>query len=295
MTHKFKLFSLICMSSLFFSCTTTKLAITSVSYQSIRNEKSNLSENPPSNTEIFVVYSITPEGYLDVYVKNLTDEIMSIDRTKSFYLDPKGGSTIYYDPTIKTKTVTHSSTQGRGSTVNLGAIGGALGIGGTVGQILSGINVGSSSTDGTSVTNTSYTIDQPSISIAPKGQASMGRTFYISPIGKEFLSNFEEEFGTDYSRIDYTTNDTYCKFGVCISYSLDGGKTYKKIVSNFYANSLMLSKIKMNGRINEALRKIYQQNGNALKENWFLLYFNAKKCPDNALNSYYSNLLYDYQ
>lgn len=295
MTHKLKLCLLACMSLLVFSCETTKLAVTSVSYQSIRNEKTNISENPPASAEIFVVCSITTNGELDVYVKNLTDEIMTIDRTKSFYLDPNGVSTIYYDPTVKTKTVTHSSSQGRGGTVNLGAVGGALGIGGRAGQILSGINVGSSSTDGTSVTNATYTIDQPTLSIAPRGQASMARSFHISPIGKAFLNSFEKTSGTDFSKIDYTPSDSYCKFGICISYSIDGGKTYKKIVSNYYANSLMTSFVKLKGRTNDALRTIYTQNKNALNENWFLLYFNAQNAPFGSTTSYYSNVLYDYQ
>ena len=84
-------------------------------------------------------------------------------------------------------------------------------------------------------------------------------------------------------------------FGKNDSVSGTFNKTYKKIVSNYYANSLMTSFVKLKGRTNDALRTIYTQNKNALNENWFLLYFNAQNTPFGSTTSYYSNVLYDYQ
>lgn len=294
---------LVCISCLILS--SCGVANVSVSYQSIRNERTDISETP-STAEILVVCSVSHDGDLNVFVKNLTEEIMLIDRTQSFYLDPNGTSTIYYDPTIKTETVTNISTQGSAASVNLGALGKALGVGGSVGQILNGVNVGGSSTNGVSVTNATYIVDQPSISIAPKGQTSMGRTFHIANIGRRFLRDFERLSGKEFIKTDFTSHDSYCKFGVCITYSTDGGKTYKKIVSNYYANSLMSVPVKEENKefkVNDALRKIYSQNVDALNEKWFLLFFdryynsNPNFYPEDyhERKIYNSNILYDYQ
>lgn len=279
---------------LFASCGSTKLAVTDVSYQSVCNARKNLAEKIPDDATIAIFPVINEKGELSVVVKNLTDEIMVIDRTKSFFVNSDGVSTVYYDPTVKTtsSTVLNSGTKGVG--VNLGAVGSALGVSGALGTALNGINVGGSSTSGNSVTNTTYTIDQPSASLAPKGQADMGRVFSITGIGESFLEELSSKAaGTDIYKPHVTDKGSYCKFSVCVSYSLDGGKTFEKIVSDYYTNSIMLANVRSNGDVNASLRKIYENKANALSEPWYLLHLNAN--IEDTHNTYVNNALYDYK
>lgn len=88
-------------------------------------------------------------GY-SIKVLNKTNENVYIDLANSFKIDDKGNSEPYYSN--KTYTVNSSSSAGAG--VNLGAVAGALGVGGAIGTLASGINVGGGKTGGTSVTET---------------------------------------------------------------------------------------------------------------------------------------------
>lgn len=88
-------------------------------------------------------------GYA-IKVLNKTDENIYIDLANSFKIDDIGNSVPYYSN--KTYTVSGSSSAGAG--VNLGAVTGALGVGGAIGTLASGINVGGGKTGGTSVTET---------------------------------------------------------------------------------------------------------------------------------------------
>lgn len=280
---------------LFTSCGSTKLVVTDVSYQSVCNARTDLAEKIPDDATIAIFPYIYANGKLGVFVKNLTDEVMVIDRTKSFVVNSDGTSLMFYDPTVKTTSSTDISSATSGVGVNLGAIGNAVGIGGALGVALNGVNVGGSSTSGSSVTNTTYTIDQPSASLAPYGQASMGRDFQITGLGEQFLSELSSKANnTDVFKPMILKQDTYCNFSVCISYSLDGGKTFDKIVSNYYANSLMLSYVRVDGDVNTALRKIYKNKSNALTAPWYLLHFNVS-AGIGTYNDAVGNMLYDYK
>lgn len=280
---------------LFASCGSTKLAVTDVSYQSVCNARKNLAEKIPDDATIAIFPIINEKGELSVVVKNLTDEVMVIDRTKSFVVNSDGVSSMYYDPTVKTTSSTNISSATSGAEVNLGAIGNAIGIGGALGAALNGVNVGGSSTSGSSVTNTTYTIDQPSASLAPYGQADMGRKFQIMGLGEHFLSKLSSQANyTDVFKPMILNQDTYCNFSVCISYSLDGGKTFDKIVSNYYTNSVMLSYVRDDGDVNTALRKIYKNKSDALTAPWYLLHFNVND-GIKSFNDVVGNMLYDYK
>ena len=66
------------------ACAATKLAVTSVSYQSIRNEHTDVNTIVPKDARILVRHIVSPSGDLEVLVQNLTDSTMIIDRTMSF-------------------------------------------------------------------------------------------------------------------------------------------------------------------------------------------------------------------
>lgn len=275
-------------------CSPTKLTVSSVSYQSVRNEKFDIPAKAPKGASIMVKHSIDTNGTLNVYVTNLTDKVMIIDRTLSFFVNSDGRSNAYYDPTIKTSTQTDATSSTSAVGVNLGAVASAVGVGGAVGRALSGITVGESDTGGTSVTNTTYTIDQPTVAIGPRGQVNMSREFKVDGVGKSFLHDLEDKVPTKENYVLRADNmyDAVSHFSVTITYSIDGGKTFDTITSKYYTDAILTSFVKTKGKTNEPLRDIYAKEPNAINKGWFMFYFNTNV---DSLNTYYNDNLVDYK
>lgn len=267
-TKEFVLFLLVFVSIMLASCSSgVPLVTKSVEYQSVRTSFKQ-PEKIPDDAEILVTYAISPEGVITPLVRNLTSEIMVIDQTKSFFVDTNGTSISYYDPTVRTTTTTDFSSKTSGANVNLGALGSAFGIGGRVGSLLSGINVSGSGTDGISTSNMTVFSEQPQTSLGPKGNGVMPKNFSVSGVGKRKMGDTRE------LNAKYDYDNANLKFSVCISYSLDGGETYKKIVSDFYVNSEIIVPVASNGKVNSSLRKLLQNKTDALSEPWYVLFFN---------------------
>lgn len=259
------------------SCGISQLETRSVAYQSVRpvNYKTEI----PNDAKIIVRYGVSENGQLVVSIKNNTDEIMTIDQTKSFLVTPDGMSKSYYDPTLRVTSKTRSSSDTHGSSLNLGAVAAVLGVGGPVGTLASGINVGGANTAGYSTTNTEYLKDMPQISLGPRGSGVLSKTYSVKNLGTDFLSSIAEK------NASFTLSDTYCKFSVCISYSLDGGNTFDKIVTDFYANSWIVCSVRNRGKVNDALRNVYKYKSDCLNEPWWLLYFNGNIDYNNVMRN----------
>ncbi|MGM9842711.1 MAG: hypothetical protein ACI30S_00655 [Muribaculaceae bacterium] len=267
-----------------------KLATLSVNYQSIRTKHAQpTGENPvPSSARIIVGYAIDINtGKLTVCVKNNTSEIMVIDQTMSFFVDTDGKSKSYFDPTVRSSSTTDLSSSTEGASVNLGAVAGALGIGGSIGSLMGGINVGGSGTTGISTTNTTYIADQPRVNIAPRGNTFMSKAFKIS--GIEPIRSYAN------NQINLTESQSPCRFSVCISYSLDGGNTFEKIVTDFYRNSNIVVSVNGNRNVSSALNKVYQLKPDAVNEYWWSLYFNNSVNVDGGVDRYSCGGFVDYQ
>ena len=279
--RKFFVVSLLvaCMTS----CKTSCLVTHSVAYQSVRPV--NYKPEVLQDAKIICAYSISEDGELVVAIKNNTDEIMIIDQTNSFLVNSDGSSISYYDPTVRATSNTSTTSQTHGSSINLGAVAGALGVGGLVGTLASGINVGSASTDGFSTTNMEYFVDQPKISLGPKG-ALISKEYAVKNLGKSFLSNSSERNNA------FTSSDSYCKFSVCISYSTDGGNSFDKIVTDFYANSWIVCPVSSHGQVNEALRNVMNSKTDCLYEPWWLLYINDNIGKNNIM---FNGTIVDYK
>lgn len=278
---------LVLLSVLAVSCGSGRLVTSSVAYQSIRTSTPQpTKESPiPSDAKIAVAYALSPTGELTVVVYNRTSEIMTIDQTKSFFVNSSGESISYYDPTIRTESVTDITSSTKGVSVNLGAVSNALGIGGVAGKLAQGINVGGAGTSGTSTTQTVTFADQPRISIGPYGSGSMSKVFTEPRVGSMFLTSAGQQ-----SCVALSEQDSYCKFSVSISYSLDGERTFDTITTNFYANSCVVAPVQSKGRVNDALRSVLSSKTDALNEYWYMLYFNSQ------LGSYmHQGLLFDYK
>lgn len=88
-------------------------------------------------------------GYA-ILVQNKSDETVYIDLANSFKISDKGISTPYYS----NKTYTVNKSSGAGGSINVGAVANAIGVGGTVGTLASGLNVGGGTSSGATVTET---------------------------------------------------------------------------------------------------------------------------------------------
>lgn len=289
-----------------------KLSTIGVAYQSVRTD--NYRGKIPQDAKIAVLYSISKEGRITPIVVNKTDEIMIIDQTMSFFVDITGTSRSYYDPTVKTTSTTDISSETKGASINLGAIGSAFGIGGPLGTALGGINVGGSGTSGTSTTNTTYFADQPRISLSPRSQGAMSKSFKISKVGFErsytelslnswLISNVSTQNIQNVTpKPEYSNFSASCRkesplqFSVCISYSLDNGETFDKIVTDFYVNTQMIEYVKEKGKVNDALRQIYINKPDAINETWWVLHFlHTIPAKGNIYDTETQGLLFDYR
>lgn len=285
------IFSCFVVGLLLTSCGSSKLTMSSVGYQSVRTSHAQPTQSSPipKEAKIAVAYSISSTGDLTAIVYNRTSEIMTIDQTKSFFVNSDGKSVSYYDPTVRTTSKTDMSSVTKGGSVNLGAITGALGIGGVLGQLANGVNLGGSGTNGTAETSTTYVADLPQVSLAPHSNGAMSKTYHITGLGSTTLKNENSIKSTALSK-----DLSYCRFSVCISYSLDGGQTFDKIVTDFYANSKIVIPVVKHGQVNEALRQIYQLKPDAINEQWWLLNFNNS--ITNGINDHrVQGILYDYK
>lgn len=276
------------------SCSTGTLNTYGVAYQSVRTD--NYKGKVPDDAKIAIYYNISDDGQIVPVIFNKTDEIMIIDQTMSFFVNSDGTSTSYYDPTVKTTSVTDIASGTSGASVNLGAIGGALGIGGPLGTALSGINLGGSETSGTSTTNTTYKSELPRVSISPRGMFAIPKPFKISKVGNSLYYKESSMLAKEYNFNAESAKDSPCRFSICISYSLDNGENFDKIVTDFFISTQMVEAVTQKGKVNDALRRIYQNKPDALNEPWWMLHFiNNIQSNSGVYDTETQGILYDYR
>ena len=97
-----------------------------------------------------------------INIRNKTERVLYIDKGNCFKVYNDGYSFCYFDASMQT---TVNNGGGSGGSVNIGSLAGALGIGGTIGQIASGVNVGGGTSSSVSTTYAS----QRFIAIPPHG------------------------------------------------------------------------------------------------------------------------------
>ena len=257
------------------SCYAYHPEVRGISYQSIQSDNRITRQQIPSSAEIIVAVGVDKDGNVDVVVQNNTDEIMTIDRTKSFFCDHDGNSTPYYDPTVNVLAESNTSGHTTGASVNLGSVARAVGVGGVAGALLSGVNVGSANQNASTTTNTTYFVDQPTASIAPHSKTSMGGSFKEESFGIDMLYELAQDGNTAINKA-YTSDDSFSSCKIIISYSVDEGKSYKKIETKLYGNSIIVSLVGQTGRVNDALRMIYMQKPDLFDEDWYQLCFGGE-------------------
>ena len=108
-------------------------------------------------------------------LKNKTNKTLYVDLGNSFIMR-NGVATAYYVPT----STSTSSSSSSGAGVNLGAVAGAVGIGGALGTLAGGVNVGGSSTSGT--VNTTYS--QRVVAVPPMSVKELDNQILFPKSGK---------------------------------------------------------------------------------------------------------------
>lgn len=293
----------ISLTALLGCSTAGHLNVSAVTYQSINTKKPQPQETTiPTDASILATYAINQNGQIGVIIKNLTDEILTIDQERSFFINTTGESQSYFDPNVYSSTQTNYSFGTSGTSVNLGSIASALGIGGRLSTLLGGIGVSNSSTVGNSISNTIIITDQRQVNIGPRGTIGLSKAFHITGVGKNKVSPAA-------AMPSLTYKDSPLHFSVCLSYSLNGGESFEKLITDFYVSASMYSPVDRMGKVNDALKKIMVQKSDLLAQPWYMINFNNNiasvigdnfwieqsytqhKTYDNILNG----IIYDYQ
>lgn len=279
------------------SCTSGKLTVPKVCYQSLRTDFAQPTSIPPE-AKIAVEYFFNKDGKMQPVVYNLTSEILILDQTKSFVIMPGGKSVSYYDPNTYTTTTGDFHSETSSASFNLGAIAGILGLGGPLGSLMGATTLGSATTDGVYRQNSVAITDQPLVHIGPKGSVAMSKAYEIAGVGfsGSYLSNV----------IDSNPKTEELQFSVCVTYSLDDGNTFEKLVTKFYVSSNINQPV-VNKKVSKAFYEIYAKKPDALAENMymFLLPNNIKETTsspmagfavhDSVYDFYVRGSLIDYQ
>lgn len=186
-----------------------------------------------------------------VAVKNNTQKVVYVDLGNTFFVSG-GGAIPYYVPTA-TSTATSSSS---GVSVNAGAVTGALGIGGAVGSLANGVNVGG----GHNSTTVNIVYSQRIIAIPPlstiqledkptwnieSGHYGNGIYYSLSRNCPFFRCQNEIAIGEGHT---YTENDSPIKFKFYITYSFtEDCSTTKTMTTEIYGRYILGIGISGNG------------------------------------------------
>lgn len=158
-----------------------------------------------------------------VTLKNKTGKTIYVDLGTSYFITGEE-STPYYIPTATTTSSSNTS----GGSVNMGSVAGALGIGGALGTLAGGLNVGGGSSTSTSTT----TYSQRVISIPPMASVSLepqsiGRGHIFEAVGRHRYYETIEQSCFDYfkSKGYFTKKKNYDEI------RFEGLKRGEKIIS----------------------------------------------------------------
>ncbi len=181
-------------------------------------------------------YNLTVLRYY-IEIKNKTNNIIYIDKGNSFR-SVNNVSTPFYD----TKQISVSTGGGSGGNLGLGAIAGALGVGGVIGDIAGGVSIGGGTSSSVSTTYTQQRI----LAIPPHSSAYISEHKWDH--SKKWTQISEAEFfKVEYKEnlnkgqcIEYTAANSPCKYKYFIVYSTSPDfKTYSSVNANLYAKYLI--------------------------------------------------------
>ena len=209
------------------------------------------SESIVSNEQAKLSFELTDDnGRYNIKFINKLNTPIYVDLGNSFSSCEQSSerSKCFFDPS---KTTTISDSSSSGASVNVGAITNALGIGGIIGRLASGVNVGGSGTSGVSTTYNS----QRFLIIAPKGSSYISEWLWQGGTTiKEgvWLGASDSRKIIKNSVKTYSVNNTPCKIDYYITYSTEPEfKTYSQLKFTIYVSKEVdaLNKYVINGKV----------------------------------------------
>ena len=196
--------------------------------------------------QFYVNFSYKP--HICFSVKNKQNKTLYLDLGNTFYVS-QGQPVCYYIPTA---TTTSSGSSGGGS-LNLGAVAGALGVGGAVGTLASGISVGGGSSKSTSTT----TYSQRVIGIPPYATVQLSpKPLYPDKSYPVFNFSSDCEGGTMMVGDNYTYAEetSPLQMSFILAYSeMENCECTKSAPVNIYLRQLLGYRdgvVKVNARVN---------------------------------------------
>lgn len=190
-------------------------------------------------------------GMFNVNIINKTDKIVYVDLGNTFKIYNNGNAKVYYDGSQVSQNTGSSS----GSSLNLGAVTGALGIGGIVGTLAGGVNVGGGSQNSVSKTYGSQRV----FAIPPLGKVNLPPYYEI--INKEAFDFYtgkktnmlelydniwivypekDKAIMRKYAVTDFNEEETPWKNQFMVTYSLDSAfKTYSTMKFCLYLRQII--------------------------------------------------------
>lgn len=115
------------------------------------------------------IYNDFYEYKYAIMIKNKTSRVIYIDKAACFGAASTGETKTYFDS--QEYTVTTGGDSSAGTSVNLGSVAGALGVGGALGTLASGVNVGGDKSKFSAVTTTHK--DNRILSIPPNASVAL--------------------------------------------------------------------------------------------------------------------------
>ena len=185
-----------------------------------------------STNEVAVIY----DGKT-ITLKNRTDKVIYVDLGNSFSTD-KFATRCYYDPS-KVVSINDGKTSGAG--LNLGAVAGIFGLGGTiVGRLASGVNVGSAKTGGTTTTYST----QQYVMVPPGGSGYISKWEIVDGQIVREGESFKQAIKSVGIQVNnmkvFSEANSPCKRDYYITYSTDPEfKTYSVVRFSVYIHQIV--------------------------------------------------------
>ncbi|MBQ8607469.1 MAG: hypothetical protein IJ417_04670 [Bacteroidaceae bacterium] len=158
-----------------------------------------------------------------VVVENMSAKTVYVDLGNSFFVR-NGEAAPYYIPS---STSTTTGTSG-GASVNLGSVADAIGVGGLVGTLANGVNVGG----GKSASSSTVTYAQRVVAIPPKSEIKLSSQGYFNQKSQYWKFKVESKYKMDKvtssdfnlkrgETVCYTEKDETLSYGVRVAYSFE--------------------------------------------------------------------------
>ena len=216
-----------------------------------KNNKNSPAEWSLDNYQSNIPYFVTNNPAISFSIKNKTNQTIYLDLANTFYVS-LGQSICYYIPSSTTNS--HSSSGG--GSINLGAVTGALGVGGAVGTIANGFNVGGGSTNTT--TNTTYS--QRIVAIAPQSTINLTPQYLFCNNEKRLMEGLRYDL---------------------VSTSLAGNSYDYCVYANFSSKS-------QSGQMRIGDNYVYSIDNSPVKLSFIVAYSKSEQCTnEHVLQSHY--------